>query len=70
VLTPDDVARPEVHPLLGAPLTVFVPDVPPFFAYLTPAHEQPLLAACLAEGIERERIVSGRVHSECGRYII
>jgi hypothetical protein len=27
--------------LLGAPLTVFLPDVPPFYAYMTPAHQLP-----------------------------
>jgi type IV secretion system protein VirD4 len=55
VLLPDEIARPVVHPLLGAPLTAFVPGVPPFLAYLTPAYEQPALAACLKEGIELER---------------
>jgi len=39
VLLPEEVARPPVHPLLGTPLTVFTPSLPPFFAYLKHAFE-------------------------------
>jgi type IV secretory pathway TraG/TraD family ATPase VirD4 len=64
ILLPDEVARPVVHPLLGAPLTVFVPGVPPFLAYLTPAHEQPTLAVCLHEGVDLERDLADRPEPE------
>ena len=55
VLLPDEIARPPVHGLLGAPLTVFVPGTHPFLAYLAPAFEQPALASALAECAEIER---------------
>jgi hypothetical protein len=43
------VARPLVNPLLGAPVTVFLPDAPPFLAYLPPAYQVPELAAALGQ---------------------
>ena len=53
VLLPEEVARPQVHPLLGPPVTLFLPEVPPFYAYLPPAYQTPQLAAAL-EPIARE----------------
>jgi type IV secretory pathway TraG/TraD family ATPase VirD4 len=55
VLLPDEVARPPVHPLLGAPVTAFTPNTPPFYAYLVAAYERPDLDACLREGEAMER---------------
>ena len=52
VLLPEEVARPQVHSLLGAPVTAFLPGMPPFQAYLTPAYEQGELAAALQAGTE------------------
>jgi hypothetical protein len=50
VLLPEEVARPAMHPLLGAPTTVFPPDTPPVYAYLMPAHELWQMAWALASG--------------------
>jgi hypothetical protein len=52
VLLPEEVARPQAHPLLGAPVTTFLPGLPPFQAYLTPAYEQGELTAALRAGTE------------------
>jgi hypothetical protein len=49
VLLPEEVARPPVNPLLGAPVTVFLPDAPPCLAYLPPAYQVPELAAALGQ---------------------
>jgi type IV secretory pathway TraG/TraD family ATPase VirD4 len=43
VLLPEEIMRPPVNALLGAPVTFFVPNVPPFQAYLPPAFQIPEL---------------------------
>jgi len=43
LLLPEEIARPPVHPLFGAPLTIFTPSLPPFFVYLHHAYEMPQL---------------------------
>ena len=51
LLLPEEVARPPVNPLLGAPVTVFLPDAPPFLAYLPPAYQVQELAAALGQEV-------------------
>lgn len=41
VLLPEEIARPVEHPLFGPPVTILTPTLPPFMAYLTPAHQIP-----------------------------
>ncbi|HET6882532.1 MAG TPA: type IV secretory system conjugative DNA transfer family protein [Pirellulales bacterium] len=48
VLLPEEIARPAAHPLLGPPATVFLPDQPPFYVYLTPAYQLPDTARAMA----------------------
>jgi type IV secretory pathway TraG/TraD family ATPase VirD4 len=50
VLLPEEVCRPPVSTLLGSPVTVFTPALPPFQAYLTPAYQMPDLARALESG--------------------
>lgn len=52
VLLPEEISRPRVHPLLGPPASVFFPDVPPFYAYFTPAYEIPEIAWAMREPSE------------------
>ena len=41
LLTPDEIARPKPHFMLGAPATFFLAGTPPFQAYFRPAHQLP-----------------------------
>jgi type IV secretory pathway TraG/TraD family ATPase VirD4 len=59
VLLPEEVCRPPVSTLLGSPVTVFTPALPPFQAYLTPAYQTPDLARALESGQPRKPASSG-----------
>jgi type IV secretory pathway TraG/TraD family ATPase VirD4 len=43
VLLPEEIMRPPSNVLLGAPVTFFIPNVPPFQAYLPPSYQIPEL---------------------------
>lgn len=43
VLLPEEIMRPPANALLGAPVTFFFPNLPPFQAYLPPAYQIPEL---------------------------
>lgn len=57
LLLPGDIHSAKQHPLFGAPATVFLGDgrVPPFQAYLTPAHEVGQIALMMEEVAEQKK---------------
>jgi hypothetical protein len=44
VLLPEEIMRPPINALLGSPVTIFAPNIPPFQAYLPPAFQIPELS--------------------------
>jgi type IV secretion system protein VirD4 len=61
VLLPDEVSRPPVNPVLGAPATVFLPGKPPLLAYFAPAFELPVSAMALRSATAQNK------QSKCDR---
>ncbi len=66
LLLPEEIARPELHPLLGSPATVFTPDLPPFQAYFPPAFETPETAWAFAPPANAEEHVE-QLFEQTGR---
>lgn len=54
LLLPEEIARPPMHHLFGAPVSVFLPSLT-FQAYLTAAHEMPHIAKAM-ENVAPERL--------------
>jgi type IV secretory pathway TraG/TraD family ATPase VirD4 len=64
VMLPEEIARPTPHPLLGTPVTMFIPDRDPIQAYFPMAFELPALSECLRLGVEIEKQLRDRATEE------